>query len=78
MTKKEFKRLHNFVLEYENLTRSFQLFIITQKDEFVNKPNDSNKPLHKLITDKTILDIPFNQVKKINLWIATKYNVFYF
>lgn len=78
MTKREIKRLQKFVSEHKEIGRSFQLYIITQQGEFVNQHHSENKRPHQLITDKTVLGVPFNQVKRIIFYISTRYNTFYF
>ncbi len=78
MTKREVKRLRVFISEHKDLYRSFRLYLTTQQDEWISPGNYCNKPPHKLITETTLLDIPFNQIKKITFCISTRYNIYYF
>jgi hypothetical protein len=76
MTTKEFNRLKFFIKNYGDDEILSHSFLITQEDKFgIN--HDIKKQKYNL-KGETFLETHYKQIKKLSLYISTRYGTFYF
>lgn len=83
MTNKETQRLKIFINTYGSEEINSNFWVIDQSNNFHNV-HTLKKQVHAHayakdhLANSSFLTIPFNQIKRINLWICTEKGVFYF
>lgn len=78
MTKDEIDRLRRFIKEYGPDERLAHTWILIHKQGFLSPYGKGPVKIKDLLKEDTYMDIPFNKIMKISLWISTKYGTFYF
>lgn len=78
MTKKEAKRLLQFVKEHGDSEINSHIWLIKQDNSFVSPKGEEHVYIKDCVNKFYLLNIPFKHIKKVSLWIQTSYGVYYF
>lgn len=79
MTRKEADRLKLFIKTHGGAEVNSHFWVINQLGQYIGTPHDSGHVYAKqALSQFSFLNVPFNKIKKLNLWISTKEGVYYF